>query len=101
MPNLREQSPARIAAGFGGTLNLVLSTIYILAAVLLTSLPWHFYVAGESGRNAVMLREVAGLQSWLQLWLIAGNAGSLLLAGVAVAAPMWIGIRAFRRLELS
>ncbi len=31
LPNLREPSPSRIAAGFGGTLCLVVSTLYILA----------------------------------------------------------------------
>ena len=29
LPNLRDESPSRIAAGFGGTLALVLSTLYI------------------------------------------------------------------------
>ena len=45
MPDLREESPSKIAAGFGGTLNLVVSTIYILAIVLLTAVPCHFYLA--------------------------------------------------------
>ncbi|MBI3464865.1 MAG: hypothetical protein HY000_17690 [Planctomycetes bacterium] len=35
---LREDSPS-IAAGFGGTLNLVISSIYIILVVLLTALP--------------------------------------------------------------
>ena len=39
MPSLREQSPSRIAAGFGGTLNLVFSTLYIILVVLLTAVP--------------------------------------------------------------
>ena len=30
MPNFRETSPSKIAAGFGGTLNLVLSALYIM-----------------------------------------------------------------------
>ena len=46
MPNFREQSPSKIAAGFGGTLNLVLSALYIMAVVLMTALPCHFYPAG-------------------------------------------------------
>ena len=47
MPDLREQSPSKIAAGFGGTLNLVISAIYIVIVVLLTALPCHFYLASE------------------------------------------------------
>ncbi len=45
MPDLREESPSKIAAGFGGTLSLVISAIYIVVVVLLTALPSHFYVA--------------------------------------------------------
>ena len=38
MPNFREKSPSKIAAGFGGTLNLVLSALYIMVVVVLTAL---------------------------------------------------------------
>jgi ABC-2 type transport system permease protein len=44
MPNFREPSPSKIAAGFGGTLNLVLSALYIIGIVVLTALPCHFYL---------------------------------------------------------
>ena len=48
MPNFRETSPSKIAAGFGGTLNLVLSALYIIVIVVLTALPCHFYlIAGR------------------------------------------------------
>jgi ABC-2 type transport system permease protein len=41
-PNLREDNPSRIVSGFGGTLCLVLSFVYIVASVLLLALgtPW-------------------------------------------------------------
>ena len=42
MPDLRAHSPSKIAAGFGGTLNLVISAAYIVIVVLLTALPVHF-----------------------------------------------------------
>ena len=49
MPNFRETSPSKIAAGFGGTLNLVLSALYIMVVVVLTALPCHFYLlAGKA-----------------------------------------------------
>jgi ABC-2 type transport system permease protein len=41
-PNLREDNPGKIVSGFGGTLCLVLSFLYVLATVILTSYgaPW-------------------------------------------------------------
>ncbi len=99
MPNLREQSPSRIAAGFGGTLNLVLSALYIVAVVGLTALPCHFYLAAGHSRAAVLVAQQADLQWWLHFWLLAGTGGSLLLGVVATVVPLWMGFRAFRALE--
>jgi ABC-2 type transport system permease protein len=94
MPNLREESPSKIAAGFGGTLTLVLSTIYIAVVVLLTAVPCHFYFTSNTpGSLAYASRGDVGK------WLAFGLAGSCLLALVATVAPMRMGFRAFRRLE--
>ena len=49
MPNFHETSPSKIAAGFGGTLNLVLSALYIMVVVVLTALPCHFYLLAGKG----------------------------------------------------
>jgi ABC-2 type transport system permease protein len=96
LPSLREESPARIAAGFGGTLNLVLSTLYIVAVVLLAAVPCHFYVAeAQLGSLPVAISREAA--AW---WLIGGAAGSVVLGAVAVAVPLWLGLRAFRALEV-
>jgi len=95
-PSLREQSPSRIAAGFGGTLNLVVSTAYIVLIVLLTALPCHFYFAvpeGVAGGPVRLLRE------HFVACLVAGNLISLLFTTLATVLPMRMGIRAFRRLE--
>ncbi len=51
LPNLREESPSRIAAGFGGTLTLVSSTLFILFIVLMTALPTHFYLAAQAASS--------------------------------------------------
>jgi ABC-2 type transport system permease protein len=98
-PNLREESPSRIAAGFGGTLNLVISTIYILVMVLLTALPTHFYLAAEYAGVAQNFVEPSNVQSWLMFWLIAGTVASTVLGIVATLVPLRIGFRAFRKLE--
>jgi ABC-2 type transport system permease protein len=99
LPNLREESPARIAAGFGGTLNLVISTLYIVVVVLLTALPCHFYLAASRAHPEHVLAEGARLYRWLEFWLIAGTLGSVLLGVLATMVPLRIGFRAFRRLE--
>ena len=83
LPNLRETSPSKIAAGFGGTLNLVVSTLYIIAVVALTAVPCHFYTAGLLAAT----------------WVLWGMLASSLLALVATALPLWMGFRAFERLE--
>lgn len=90
MPDLREESPSKIAAGFGGTLNLVISAIYILVIVLLTALPTHFYLAVRQS-DADYLR--------IQYWLIAGVIAACLTGTLATVVPMRIGLKAFRELE--
>ncbi len=99
LPNLREQSPSRIAAGFGGTLTLVLSTMYIVAVVLLTAVPMHFYLATHGSRAMEALQGSIRPDTWLLWWLGAGTLGSIALGVTATAVPLVIGIRAFRRLE--
>lgn len=95
MPNLREESPAKIAAGFGGTLNLVLSAIYIVAIVTLTAVPCHFYVAAKQSDLADTFLYEAQLPWWLAL----GTALSVLLGAAATIVPLRMGFKAFRELE--
>jgi ABC-2 type transport system permease protein len=90
MPDLREESPSKIAAGFGGTLSLVISAFYIILVVMLTALPSHFYVA-------TMQLEVQPF--WVQAWLIAGTIGAILVGALATIVPMRMGLSAFRALE--
>lgn len=100
MPNLRESSPSRIAAGFGGTLCLVLSTLYIVAVVVLTALPSHFfYGGGGADRSIPFLTNRFNMAFWLQFWFFAGLGGSALLGILATVLPLWLGFRAIRRLE--
>jgi ABC-2 type transport system permease protein len=97
MPNFREQSPSKIAAGFGGTLNLVLSALYIMAVVLMTALPCHFYLLaiGRTSGSAQLVRT-----PYLQLWMALGVVGSIILAAVVTVLPLRGGLRHFRRLEV-
>ena len=99
MPSLREESPSKIAAGFGGTVNLVISTIYILAVVLMTAVPCHFYLGTQYSLAVDLVADWFQLTGWLQFWMVAGFLGSILLGILATVIPMRIGFRAFRRLE--
>ncbi len=96
MPNFREQSPSKIAAGFGGTLNLVLSALYIMSIVMLTALPCHFYLLSYGTEIPPRMLQ----PGFLKLWLSLGIGGSLLLAAIVTVVPMRSGLIAFRELEV-
>jgi ABC-2 type transport system permease protein len=99
LPNLREESPSRIAAGFGGTLTLVSSTLFILFVVLMTALPTHFFLAAQAGGSVTDLVGRAHLQRWFLWWWIAGTVASILLGAIATFLPLRVGFRAFREME--
>jgi ABC-2 type transport system permease protein len=87
LPNFRETDPSRIVSGFGGTMNLLVSLVFLLIVLGLMAGPWHALAAwGEEGGPA--------------LWMIAAG----LVAGVAVGAaavvlPLRMGVRALREME--
>jgi ABC-2 type transport system permease protein len=101
MPELRESSPAKISSGFGGTLSLVISSLFIMTVVIVAAIPAHahlFQQARSAGGVALASR---GLLDWAagpggvatSLAIVIG------LGGVATALPLALGLRAFRRLE--
>jgi ABC-2 type transport system permease protein len=95
MPNLREESPTKIAAGFGGTLNLVISAMYIVVIVVLTAVPCHFYLmASQAGEIKTMVDP-----RQMQIWIVAALAASIGLSAAATWIPMKLGFRAFSELE--
>jgi ABC-2 type transport system permease protein len=89
MPDLREESPSKIAAGFGGTLNLVISAIYIVAIVLFTALPMHFY----------LLPQAEAAPTRYGTYLLIGVAAAFVTGLTATVVPMRLGLKAFRTLE--
>jgi ABC-2 type transport system permease protein len=99
MPELREQNPSKIAAGFGGTLNLVLSAVYIVAIVMLTAAPYHFYlmsVHGLASAQSERLTRLLGNSTAIS----AGIALTVVVGLTATIWPLRIGLRAFRRMDL-
>jgi ABC-2 type transport system permease protein len=97
MPNFRETSPSKISAGFGGTLNLVVSALYIIVVVVLTALPCHFYlIAGNAPWRESFLNP-----AFLRLWLWGGSATALVVGVAATVLPLWWGLESFRRMEFN
>ena len=79
-PNFKEINPAKIVSGFGGTLCLVLSFLYILASVLLLGF-------GTTGLHAN------------QVWVFASVAGFTIFSGLIGWVPLKIGLRRLKDFE--
>lgn len=85
-PNLKEDQPSKIVSGFGGTLCLVVSFVYIVVAVLLLALgtPWSWTPDDRVAVSHVF----AGWAAFAVLSLLVG------------AIPLGLGLRQVRRFEL-
>ncbi len=99
LPLLTEPSPSRIAAGFGGTLNLVISTLFIVVMLVLQVLPYHVWFAGQIDPNMAFASGWLALNRAVWPWVKICTLASVVVSMVATFLPMWIGIRTFRRLE--
>ncbi len=99
IPDLREASPSKIAAGFGGTLSLVLSSLFIMPTVIIAGLPFHARAATFAlGDSFAWLKTLLGPFATPAGPLLA--VGLLVLLGLIVSGvPLLLGIRSFRRLE--
>jgi ABC-2 type transport system permease protein len=96
MPELRECSPAKIAAGFGGTLTLILSALFVIAVVLPPAVPAYLWYAQAS------LAKPPGMDaSGLHFWFLVSLAAGLAVTVFTVLVPLQIGFRAFARLEMA
>jgi ABC-2 type transport system permease protein len=97
MPDLREVSPSKISSGFGGTLSLVISSLFIMTVVVVAALPSHLFLAA----NALGPGTVRGLMAWVGSGQGVAASVALVVAigSVATIVPMWLGLRAFRGLE--
>ena len=87
-PNLREDNPSKIVGGFGGTLNLICSIFFVAVMIALIALPYHAKFIGR-GLDIKLLREIS-----LPMAL-----GAIVMAVLATTVPIWLGVRAIRRLE--
>ncbi len=96
LPNLRESDPSKIAVGFGGTLNLLVSLVFIFAIVTALAVPCHLYFLGLEHPEAQFALSHSGFRLWFSLAI----GTSLLIGAAGTILPLRIGIRAFQRMEL-
>ncbi len=96
LPNLRESDPSKIAVGFGGTLNLLVSLVFIFSLVTALAVPCHLYFLGieypASTRLAMSNYE-------FRFWLTVAILVSLAIGAAGTIIPLRIGIKAFQRME--
>ncbi|NUP89880.1 MAG: hypothetical protein HUU25_08685 [Candidatus Sumerlaeia bacterium] len=87
-PNFAEDNPARIANGLGGTLNVILSLLYIGATALLMFVPARLADLGQIDTSP-----------YWQRWGAFHIAALVLINAAVIAVPMALGLRRWRRME--
>jgi len=88
-PNFTEDNPSKIVSGFGGTLNLVMSLVFVLTVLGAQALPC-FYYFGRWALSGDQFR-----------WIIVGSMTAIaVISLLACLIPMSMGLRAIRRLEI-
>jgi ABC-2 type transport system permease protein len=90
MPTFKETDPSKIAAGFGGTLNLVAGLTFLIVVLSLMALPWH--------ARAALVRPGDGLAPE-DLWSLTGLVPGLLVGAAGAWLPLRAGARALARME--
>ncbi len=100
LPNYRESDPSKIAAGFGGTLNLVVSLLFLLVAIGAVALPCHLYFAGLDSRAEGFRRlTTSWTEDQFRTRLAIGLALSIAVGVTAVVVPIRLGLKALEDQE--
>jgi ABC-2 type transport system permease protein len=90
MATFKETDPSKIAAGFGGTLNLVAGLLFLIVVIGLMGLPWH--------ARAAIYGPAFG-PVWEELLMLLGLLPGLIVGAVAAWLPLRAGARALARME--
>jgi ABC-2 type transport system permease protein len=88
-PNFTEDNPSKIVAGFGGTLNLVLSLAFVLSVILV-----------QGAGTYLHLRMGGPGASEFQGWVVVSMAAIVVLSLAACFIPLALGLRSIRKLEI-
>ncbi|MBV9463389.1 MAG: hypothetical protein JO317_04085, partial [Verrucomicrobiae bacterium] len=88
-PNLKQDNPARIVSGFGGTLCLVLSLAYIVVVILAEAIPVHFLYV----QRAFSHFRFASVLTLVYIMMV-------LVHAAVTAIPLALAARQLRTLEL-
>jgi len=93
-PNFRDDNPARIVSGIGGTLNFILSMLYVTVVVLLEGIVFFYYTQAEgAGWLATFLKMDFQPAILLAFFIV------VLISLFSAVVPMYLGIRNVNRLE--
>ena len=88
-PNMREDNPSKIVSGFGGTLTLVMSLLYVLSIIVIGSLPSHLYY--------ILHRiDIETFMQFQTISIIVISAIAIITTGFSV----WLGLRTIRKMEV-
>jgi ABC-2 type transport system permease protein len=87
-PDFREDNPAKIVSGFGGTLNLVLGLGFLILMILFQALPVHLWY----GKRILS-------DEHFRVWATAALLSASALSLAAFYVPMRLGRRAFERMD--
>jgi ABC-2 type transport system permease protein len=88
MPNFKEDNPARIANGLGGTLNAIISLIYIMVTLGMEVIPAYLLSIGR-----LNLRAIPIIYPIIYVGIFA------LLQVSTIVLPMFLGLRHWKRIE--
>lgn len=98
-PNFRAISAARIASGFGGTLNLVISSAFIIVTLGLGSLPAHIKILAESPGLLPTVTAHVEFSPLVVIWLTWGPIAAIPWTIIVGGACLIVGVRHFARIE--
>jgi ABC-2 type transport system permease protein len=96
LPNLKEDDPSKIATGFGGTLNLLVSLVFISVVIAGLAVLCHVFLAN---RETSELGIGIVVESKFRFWLLGVGLASLVVGAIATIVPLRIGIKAFNDME--
>lgn len=85
--DLKQQNPAAIVSGFGGTLNLVLSLAFIFGVIVPFGVIFHLHFLGH-----MPLPE-------MHRWLALGSVWLVLVTAITTLVPLVLGSRSLRQRE--